>query len=392
MGLMSALRLVESAIPESKPTIQAQYAPPVMEGYSGYRYLNNAVFISRNEALAVPSLARCHSLITGVVGSLPLCLYKKSTGQKLNPPLWLQQPDYRQPRSITLSATISDLFMHGVAYWEVTSVAADTGKPNGFAWVSFDRVTQELNLNNTLVIGYTVDGYGSESGLRLRPQNGLGSIVTFQAIDSLGVLGRGGRTIKAALDLEKASAVAAETPQASGFIQNTGADLPEEQITGLLSAWKLARQQRGVAYLSSSLRFEPNNFSPKDMLYNEAKQMLATEIARLCNTPAYLLSADLNNSLTYSNVLDERRQFVDYTLRPFITAIEERLSMDDLTSRGNIVRFEIDETFLRSDSLTRLAVIEKMLALELITLDQAKQMENLTPNGATSETTVTSYI
>ena len=83
MGLMSALRLVDAVIPESKPTIQAQYAPPVMEGYSPYTYLNPAVFISRTEALAVPSVARCHSLITGVVGSLPLCLFKKSTGQEL---------------------------------------------------------------------------------------------------------------------------------------------------------------------------------------------------------------------------------------------------------------------------------------------------------------------
>ena len=72
--------------------------------------------------------------------------------------------------------------------------------------------------------------------------------------------------------------------------------------------------------------------------------------------------------------------------------LSDTLSIDDLTSRGNVVRFEIDETFLRSDAMTRLAVIEKMLALELITLDQAKQMENLSPNGATSETTVTSYI
>ena len=91
--------------------------------------------------------------------------------------------------------------------------------------------------------------------------------------------------------------------------------------------------------------------------------------------------------MTYSNVIDERRQFVDYTLRPFISAIEERLSMDDLTARGNQVFFQIDETFLRSDALTRLAVIEKMLALNLITLDQAKEMEDLTPNGAGNGTT-----
>jgi HK97 family phage portal protein len=339
--------------------------------------LNPAVFVSRTEALAVPSVSRCHSLITGVVGSLPLCLFKKSTGQELESPIWLQQPDYRQPRAVTIAATVSDLLMHGVAFWEVTQTFADSGRPSGFAWVSFDRVIQTLNATNTLVIGYTVDGQGG-----LRPQNGLGSIVTFQALDSLGILGRGGRTIKAALDLEKASAVAASTPMPSGYIQNSGADLPEEQITGLLGAWKLARQQRSTAYLSSTLRFEPTNFSPKDMLYNEAKQMFATEIARLCNVPAYLLSADLNSSLTYSNILDERRQFTDQTLMPFIMAVQERLSMYDLTAHCNEVRFNVSETFLRSDALTRLAVIEKMLALNLITLDQAKEMEDLTPNGA----------
>ena len=376
MGLLSALRLVDAVIPESVPSIQAQYAPPVMEGYSVQSFYNPAVFVSRIEALAVPSVSRCHSLITGVVGSIEMNLYKKSTGAELESPMWLEQPDYRQPRSVTIAATVSDLFMHGVAFWEVTQTFADSGRPSGFAWVSFDRVTQKLNNNNTLVVGYNVDGSG------LRPQNGLGSIVTFQALDSLGILGRGGRTIKAALDLEKASAIAASTPMPSGYIQNSGADLPEEQITGLLGAWKLARQQRSTAYLSSTLRFEPTNFSPKDMLYNEAKQMFATEIARLCNVPAYLLSADLNNSLTYSNILDERRQFTDQTLMPFIMAVQERLSMDDLTAHGNEVRFNVSETFLRSDALTRLAVIEKMLALNLITLDQAKEMEDLTPNGA----------
>jgi HK97 family phage portal protein len=378
MGLLSALRLVDAVIPESKPSIQAQYAPPVMEGYSVQSFYNPAVFVSRIEALAVPSVSRCHSLITGVVGSIEMNLYKKSTGAELESPMWLEQPDYRQPRSVTIAATVSDLFMHGVAFWEVTQTFADSGRPSGFAWVSFDRVTQKLNNNNTLVVGYNVDGSG------LRPQNGLGSIVTFQALDSLGILGRGGRTIKAALDLEKASAIAASTPMPSGYIQNSGVDLPEEQITGLLGAWKLARQQRSTAYLSSTLRFEATNFSPKDMLYNEAKQMFATEIARLCNVPAYLLSADLNNSLTYSNILDERRQFTDQTLMPFIMAVQERLSMDDLTAHGNEVRFNVSETFLRSDALTRLAVIEKMLALNLITLDQAKEMEDLSPNGATS--------
>jgi prophage DNA circulation protein len=56
--------------------------------------------------------------------------------------------------------------------------------------------------------------------------------------------------------------------------------------------------------------------------------------------------------------------------------------MDDITRHGNIVRFALDETFLRADTMTRLAAIEKMLQLGLITTEQAIQDEQLAPNEA----------
>ena len=55
--------------------------------------------------------------------------------------------------------------------------------------------------------------------------------------------------------------------------------------------------------------------------------------------------------------------------------------MNDITANGNLVRFAVDETFLRVDATTRLNTIEKMLSLGLITLDQAMEMEDLSPNG-----------
>ncbi len=376
MGIFQSLRLVESvSAPQSTPTIRAQYNPPVFEPDPSSLFFTPQTFITRSDAIAVPSVARAAALIKGVVGTLPLHLYRKSTGQELGNPIWLDQPDYRQPRMVTLGWTVDALFFYGVAYWEVTELYADDGRPSRFAWVANTRVTVTLNNTNTLVKSYAVDG--SE-----RPNSGIGSLITFQAMDE-GILNRGGRTLRAALNLEKAAAVAAETPIASGYIQNSGADLPEEQITGLLASWKLARTQRSTAYLSSTLKYEPTAFSPKDMMYSEAKQELATEIARLCNVPAYLLSADANNSMTYSNVMDERKQFVDMSLRPFISAIEERLSMNDMTNSQNYVRMSLDDSYLRSDALTRLAVIEKMLALNLITIEQAREMEDLTPNGGT---------
>jgi len=376
VGILQSLRLVDSIDTSvSTPTITAQFNPPVMDStISNFIYAPN-VFISRAEAMAVPSVARARNLIAGTISTLPIHLYRKSTGQELGSPRWLEQPDYRQPRSVTMAATIDALFFFGVAYWEVTELYSDDGRPSAFAFVSNDRVSFNLNQNNTEVENYLVDGVA-------RPNFGVGSLITYQGIND-GILNHGGRTIRAALDLEKSAAISAATPIPSGYIQNSGADLPEDQITGLLASWKLARNQRSTAYLSSTLKYEPTSFSPKDMMMNEAAAFLATQIARLCNVPAYMLSADMNNSMTYSNVMDERRQFVDMTLKPLYAAVEDRLSLNDITNSQNLVRFSIDETYLRSDALTRLAIIEKMLALNLITLEQAREMEDLTPNGGT---------
>ncbi len=81
------------------------------------------------------------------------------------------------------------------------------------------------------------------------------------------------------------------------------------------------------------------------------------------NVPAYYISADMNNSMTYQNIIDGRKEFVAYSLQPFISAIENRLSMDDITRRGNQVRFALDETFLRADTLQ--SVLLKNLFLSL---------------------------
>ena len=117
------------------------------------------------------------------------------------------------------------------------------------------------------------------------------------------------------------------------------------------------------------------------MTYNDSLQYMAVQVARLCNVNAYYINADINSSFTYSNVQDERRQFVSLTLQPYITCVESRLSMDDITPNTQFVAFDMDSGFLRANPLERLAVIEKMLALELITVEQAREMEELSPNG-----------
>lgn len=373
MGLLQTLGI-------KRTDVTAQLAPAIMNtGYGAGVYSFNSglsnfgVGLDRNTALQVPSVMRCRNLVAGVISSIDLELYKKSTGVELESPLWLDQPDIRQPRSVTIAMTVDSLLFYSVAYWRVTSLYADDGRPSGFEWVSNSRVTVTTNQYGDQVDYYSVNGVRA-------PMSGIGSLVTFQSLLP-GVLEVGGRTIQSALDIQKAASVAAATPMATTIIKNTGADLPEAQVQGLLAAWKAARASRSTAYLTSTLEAQNLGFSPKEMAYAEASQYLATEISRLMNVPSYMISADMNNSMTYQNILDARKEFVAYSLQPFISAIENRLSMDDITAHGNIVRFAIDETFLRADTGARLDAIEKMLNLGLIDLQQAQSMEQLSPMG-----------
>jgi HK97 family phage portal protein len=381
MGILQTLGFKSA----EKPTIEAQYAPAVMSTSYGYGSFNtgstygyNSTGIDRNFALQVASVARCRNLIAGVISGIDLALYKKSTGEKLGSPVWLEQPDIRQPRSVTIAATVDSLIFYNCAYWRITSLYADDGRPSGFEWVANNRVTYTTNKFGTEIEDYFVDG-------NKVPMGGIGSLVTFQGLLP-GVLDTASTTIKAAYDIQKAAAISAATPMATTVLKNNGADLPEAQVQGLLAAWKASRQSRSTAFLTSTLSVENIGFSPKDMMYNEASQYLATEIARAMNVPAYYISADMNNSMTYQNILDGRKEFVAYSLQPYICAIEDRLSMNDITNSQNQIRFAVDESFLRADARERLDLIEKMLNLDLIDVNQARQMEQLTPLGDASAT------
>ena len=357
------------ATPKSESSLLAQYAPQVLANTYQYSYSPQ---IDRSQAMEIPSVVRARNLICGTIAAMPLELYRKSTGEELGKPVWMDQPAYNQPRSVTIAFTVDSLLFYGWSLWKITERYQEDGRPSRYEWIANSRITPQYSLDNThLIDGYLIDGiYHSNN-----------DVVTFQSLND-GVLTSGARVLRGALDLEIASTLAAATPMPSGYIKNTGADLDPKEVQGLLAAWKSARQNRSTAYLTSTLEYSPTSFTPKDMMYNEAKQDYATQIARLCNVDAFYLSADANNSMTYSNLLDSRKQFVSLTLQPFITAIEDRLSMNDVTANGNEVRFDLDRSFLRANPMDDLLVIEKMLSLGLITIEQAMEMTDLTPNGS----------
>jgi HK97 family phage portal protein len=355
-----------------KPQIlEAQLAPQVMGENLPSLYNAIQLRVSRKDAMSVPSVARARNLICGTVAGIPLEYYNKRTGEVMAAPRWINQLTKNQPSFITICWIVDSLLFYGVSYLRVTERYAEDGRPSAFEWIANARVTFTTDLEGIMVTQYYVDA----------APIAMNDIVTIQGFDE-GVLERAGRTIQSAIDINKAASIASATPMSSGILKNTGADLPPAEVSGLLAAWKRSRNNNSTAYLTSTLEFQSTQFSPKDMMYNEAIQNLSTEIARAMNVPAYYLSADQNTTMTYANVTEERKQFFALSIEPYIQAIQTRLSMDDISTAGHEVRFAVFDTFLKQDPIKELEVIEKMLTLGLITTEQAMEMTDLTPNGS----------
>ena len=102
-------RILQTFGLQTKPILEAQSAPQVLGEYSPYAMPFQYAYVSRTEAISVPALQRCRNLLAGTIGAIPLELYRKSTNEELGSPLWMEQPSYSQPRSVTIAWTVDSL-------------------------------------------------------------------------------------------------------------------------------------------------------------------------------------------------------------------------------------------------------------------------------------------
>lgn len=370
MGFFSAVRLASVIEPgdERDPDVVAAVGGPSLPGSAIFTGLTS---VTRTMAMQVPAVARARNIICGTIGSLPLHRYSKVTGQRISEPPLLYQPDPASPKDVTYAWLADSIFFYGVGYLQVLSVYQEDGRPREARWIDPARVTVETNANGTIVAAYRLDG-------NLLPATGVGSLIDFPGLDE-GLLRRASTTISTARELEQAAYRAAQEPTPITVLKNTGVDLPADKVTDLLTKWKQARQTRSTAYLSNGIDLEPVGFDPRAQQLVEARAFTVQEIARATGIPAWYLNAE-TASMTYSNTEQERRTLIDFSVRNYLGPIEQRLSMFDVSPQATEVRADLDG-FLRGNAIERVDVLVKLIEAGIITVDEARAMEDMAPRG-----------
>ncbi len=391
MGFFNAVRLTnpEPAAREMSVTSSAGFTRELENLFSFPGQLPNLRYVTREQAMTVPAIARSRNILAGSIGTIPMESYNKLTGAHITNRTLIVQPDPALPRVNTITWLVDDLIFYGRGYLQVLDVSPEDGRPFRARRIDPRRVQATIDSSGTLITGYQVDSKNV-------PSSGLSSLIVFNAIDE-GVLARGGMTISSAIALEQAAYNMASEPVPQMVLLNEGMNLPSDQVSAVMDTFRRARRERSTAYIEGPIKLEVVGMDSAQMQLVEARQHLSSEIARLMGIPAWYLNAE-NASATYSNVNSERRALVDFGLRNYLTIIEDRLSMDDVTPRNQIVRFDLDD-FLRGNAAERVEMSIKLYDSGIITRNEAREFIDISPaelqpsndNGTTppSQTEVT---
>jgi len=352
-------------------------APTSTAGAASRVLLNDPRAVHRQIARSIPAVRKALHVIVGTSSTFALAAWNDEGRLDAADPRtsWLRQPDPRATLQTTLAHTLDDLVWHDVAVWEVLDRFIVGGLPNKFRRVNPSRLDLIRDpLDDDRIVGATLDGAPVTDTRRLLIFDGAG----------LGGLARFGfDLLDLYVSLQAAAANYATAPHPHAILVNHGADLDAPEIAALLDEWEAARQTRSVGYLNDVVEYETHGWNANELQLVEAREHAALEVARLFGLPADALDATGSGSMTYANVVDRRRDTLE-ALRPWLTVVEQTLSLDDRTSRpagvavpyGVRVRFDVD-AYTRDDPQTRMTTWEAAIRSGALTLDEVRAAEPL---------------
>lgn len=344
--------------------VDADSVPPEVFGLASYASTFAPVGrISRREAVQVPAVKRARDLIAGSLGTLPLVTIKPDLS--VDRASWLIQPEKDIPRSVTMTRTVEDLLYEGVAWWYITS----------FAWNSYPAQVIRLDPRSVDVakdgrVQVTLDGHRGIADQWPADSQ----LIRFDSPNDP-LLIAGARAIRQCLLLDAAAQRHAEgAPPLDYFTPADGIDPGNsDDVREILDAWQTARQARATGYVPAALKYNIAGWNPEQLELAEQRQHAVLEIARVAGVDPEELGVS-TTSRTYANQFDRRKAFLDFTLGGYRAAIEDRLSMGDVTPRGTVTRFDLDG-FLRSDAKSRYEAAEIGIRVGAITPAEVREGE-----------------
>ena len=139
MGLFDRKSNVQTVAPSRGADIAASIGPaPTLDAF--YPFGGADYLASREEAMSVPAIARARNMICNSIATIPMVTRDKSTGQVVDSPVVVNDPDKRVPGAASWCWAAEDLLFTGFSYFQIMDLFADTGRVRQMWRVAPNRV------------------------------------------------------------------------------------------------------------------------------------------------------------------------------------------------------------------------------------------------------------
>ena len=325
-------------------------------------------FVNERTSMQMTAVYCCVRILSEAVAGLPLHLYRytdsggkeKDTENKLYF-LLHDEPNAEMTSFVFRETMMTHLLLWGNAYAQI--IRNGKGEVVGLYPLMPDRMNVDRDENGQLYYEYTRSTDDAKTmstrdmTVRLSPSDvlhipGLG----FDGLVGYSPIAMAKNAIGLAIATEEyGSKFFANGAAPSGVLEHPGVlKDPAKLRDSWTQTFGGSHNANKIAVLEEGVKYTPISISPNEAQFLETRKFQVDEIARIFRVPPHMIG-DLEKS-SFSNIENMSREFVTYTLDPWLVRIEQSMARALLTpeeKKDHFIKFNVDG-LLRGDYESRM--------------------------------------
>ena len=337
---------------------------------------NSGTVITQNESLKIEAVYSCVRIIADSISTLPVDTFVRVDGERrpFRPrPEWLNYPESGVTRTEHFQQVLVSLLLDGNSF---TRILRDEQGIAGLVVLNPQRVecSRDRVTRRPIYIYENRDVIPLEDMIHITELRMPGELRGRSRIDMM----KENLGLAKALE-EFAARFFGQGSSASGIIEYPG-NLSREQAKDLVDGFEEGhrglRRSHRPGILFGGAKFMKTTVDNDSAQFLESRRFAVEEIARIFRVPPSMLGVTTPGAMSYASVEMNGIHFVQHTLRPYISKIED--GYQKLLTNNAFIKFNVDG-LLRGDQQSRYQAFSTGIQAGFLSINDIHRIEDMAP-------------
>lgn len=355
--------------------------------------------VSEDVVLKIPTVQSCYELIAGTIAQLPIYLYRETEDGSVDKVsddyrnrLLNDEPNEFQSAYSMKKKMVKDYLFRGATYsyverngneiLEITTLNAADIQVDKYIQDGFKVVDADIKVMEKQDGKRALNSKEQKFLQILKPYDCIIAVKdSSDGLTSKGILDYGKDVFQVALEEKQYTSGIYKNGALPLGVLKTSGRLTQGAIDKLKASWQSLYSGSANAgktvILEEGLDYSPVSLKPGDLLLTDNRKDVISDICKLFNLPESLIDV---TKIKYGSLEQNNIHFLQYTLSPILTALENGLNrallLEDEKKQGYFFAFDTSEV-LRSTDREKYDAVKVALDGGIMSINEARYKLNL---------------